>query len=305
MRLSVAGIILLPVVFVWSIPCFAEDQPPEPAADLEQSVTTQTPEQTQPALVPERQQKQKPTHAAAGAVETPAPVFGRDRRENFSLGLDVFWRTNSKFREDIRTDTSDHEARTSLSIKPYMGIRLSDLFELRPALFYNLSTSTYDYTPKDTAVRYPYEILTKSNVSEARLGFDIGFFFYPIHGSFFRFAIGPTFGFDISLGPKTESTYEIGSWPRTIGAYDTTVTIKYDEYLDVNIPIKVPFSFDFVPSKHLGFRLTGEVISIVPNIHYVKEFGDDAPENRTTTTTTKMDLQKIISDLGIGFFILF
>jgi hypothetical protein len=269
MRVSIASIVFLPAVFVFSIPCFAQEQSTEPGT---------APEDT---------------------------VFGRESREKVSLGCNVSWLTSSKYRDDLRVDTSGHEARTNLTIKPYVGIRLSDLFELRPAFYYNVSSNKYEYTPKDTTINRSYKMLTDWKTSEARLGFDMGFIFYPITSSFFRFALGPSLGFDISLGPKTELTYQVGLYPSTVAAYDSTATITNESYRDINIPIRVPFSFDFVPSKHLGFRLTGEIFSIIPNIHYIKEEGDNPPENRTITTTTSMNLQKLISDLGIGFFILF
>jgi hypothetical protein len=303
MRMPFAGKVLLSAVIGFSALCFAEDQSTTPGAAPEQPVSSPPPAQTQSTAEPSRQYDAESSLAAPVAVATPAPVFGRESREHLSLGANVYWQTTSMFHDDLRADSSDHNARTNLTISPYVGIRVSDLFEIRPALYYNLSTTTQDYTPKDTTTNRNYQMLTKSDNSEAQLGFDVGFFFYPISGSFFRFAVGPSLGCDFSLGPTIVQKYKIGS--SSGSTHDTTITTTNGSYIDINIPIRVPFSFDFVPSKHLGFRLTSEIFSIVPNIRYVKGKGTNPPENRTITTTITMSLQKIITDLGIGFFFLF
>jgi hypothetical protein len=227
-------------------------------------------------------------------VAAPAQVFGRASRERVSLGLDFYWNTNSAFRNDYAEDTSDHTARTTLTLAPYIGIRTSDLFELRPAIVYTLNTNKRSYTPNESPSGTI--MLKQYSFSEARLGFDMGFMFYLVHGSFFRFAVGPALGYNMSLGPTTTYAY-------TDPSRDTSIT--HNTYIDINIPIHVPFCFDFVPTKHLGFRLSSEIFNLTPNIHYVKDNGDNATDASAITTNTTLDLAKIITELSIGVFLLF
>jgi hypothetical protein len=294
--------VTLALAIVLPVSATAADQPSAPAPATSSQTSTpsgQTAEQPNPAPVnppPQPEPISKPmvqpvsVSPEISSPVAPAQEIGRPSREHISIGLDFHWLTNSVFRNDYQADSSDHVANTNLTIKPYVGIRTSDLLEIRPALVYVLTSSTYNYTPKSSGTGT--EEFTYS-FSESRLGFDLGFMFYLIHGSFFRFSVGPALGFDMSLGPTATLKYSDASM-------DTT--IKYNTYVDINIPIHVPFCFDFVPTKHFGFRLSGEILSVVPNIHYSKGNGLDAS---TVTTVTTLDLTKTLLDFSIGMFLLF
>jgi hypothetical protein len=272
----------------------AADQPSTGSQTSTPSGQTAEPK---PATPPEQPQLQPaPAPSMTSVPAAPAQEFGRPSREHISIGLGFHWLTNSAFRNDYKADSSDHEAYTDLSIVPYVGIRTSDLLEIRPALVYILRSETYDYTPPSSGSGIGGVTLKQYSFSESRLGFDVAFLFYLIHGSFFRFSVGPAIGFDMSLGPTESYKYSNSSMDNTI---------KYNTYIDINVPIHVPFSFDFVPTKNLGFRLSSEIFNVTPNIHYVKQNGTIGTDETVITTRTTLDLTKTLLDFSIGMFLLF
>lgn len=220
--------------------------------------------------------------------------FGRTEPEHITIGADAYWSFLGKTRNDKYVEVTGDTVRSSLMLNPYFGIHPSEIFEIRPSLFFSRTHTSYgrqensDYSDSysDTYTYY---------TSQVGLGAGVGFLFHVIHGSFFRFVLGPEIGFNIYFPPNSEIDYGTSE----------TIKTKYDRYVDIDIPIRVPFSLDFVVSKHLGFRLSSELLSLALNINSVKLSGESTTDYTDVGFSSSLDLTKIITQLGIGVFLLF
>ena len=221
----------------------------------------------------------------------PAVSIGRATRERLSIGIDAYMYGTSDFTDDKDSDLQTSQSRNSFTLSPYIGIRTSDLFEIRPSLTFGRQSysRTYDNGSSSSST------LESIDSSSIELGFDVGFIFYPIRGNFFRISLGPTLGYNMWFAPHIERTYSGSS-----SSPDT----EFDRYANVNIMLSVPFSFDFIVSEHLGLRLSSVIYSTGINIRSIK--GPDSTTDYTDVgVTSSLDLVKTVTQFGLGIFLLF
>ena len=218
--------------------------------------------------------------------------FGRTEPEHVTIGADAYWSLLAKSRNSNGGDITGDTIRNTLMINPYVGIHTSEIFEIRPSLYISRTRTSYNWEDNSGLLNVNS---STTYSSQWGLGAGVGFLFHTIHGSFFRFVLGPEIGFNIFLPPKYEREY--GS--------SETIKTEYDRYVDIDIPLSVPFSLDFVVSNHLGFRLSSEVLSFTLNINSVDMSGESTVDYTDVGLSSSLDLMKTITQLGIGVFLLF
>ena len=218
--------------------------------------------------------------------------FGRTEPEHVTIGADAYWSLLAKSRSFNDGDITGDTIRNTLIVNPYVGIHPSEIFEIRPSLYFSRTRTSYDWEDNSNS---SIDNSSTTYSSQWGLGAGAGFLFHAIHGSIFRFVLGPEIGFDIYLPPKYEREY---------GTLETIKT-EYDRYVDIDIPIRVPFSLDFVVSNHLGFRLSSELLSFTLNINSIDLSGESTIDYTDVSFSSSLDLMKTITQLGIGVFLLF
>lgn len=242
--------------------------------------------------------------AAAPAMETAAPVpeqistrqrVGRETREKVSIGLDLGFTTSSNVFNDDAAEMKTSTSRSTYSLNPYVGIRRSDILELRPSLLFGL----YKYSRTTKIEGSSLSSSSSSSTKQTRdssfvsIGFDFGVFFYPVRGNFFRIALGPTLGYAMQFAPRAEN--DNGT---------TTTELEYDRYVDITIPLTVPFSFDFIVSEHLGLRLSSQLYGFSLNINSVEGPGSST-DYTNVSTDSALDFTKMLTELRLGIMLLF
>ncbi|MBN1576294.1 MAG: hypothetical protein JW913_07080 [Chitinispirillaceae bacterium] len=249
-------------------------------------VQREAPPPTQPASATQS----APVSGNVDITTQGRPRIGRESRERVTIGADVYWSLDAQAFTDNNTENETHSRRTTLVLKPYVGIRLSDILEVRPSLQLTRTARSSEQEVQQGAT----SVSLSDDTSSTGLGLDFGLFFYPVRGGFFRFVIGPAVGFNITFPPKSERSTST-----------TTIDLEFDRYVNITIPIHVPFSFDFVVSEHLGFRLSSDVLSFNLNINSVEEDEPSTLDYTDVDFSAMLDLTKTITQLGIGVFLLF
>ncbi len=183
-------------------------------------------------------------------------------RAEFSFGLNVRYDLSNHLNTSDRFDPSlelEQDKYIDFYLSPYIGIRPTDVFEIRPLISYSMhGWSKYEEDSAST----PSEISSTQHA----LGLGIGFAFHIIDGTVLGLALGPELGYQIWFKPRMESS-------------DDYTVVEYDSYYQGTVSLSIPLLVDFHFNDHVGMRLGTDLIEVSYRTRAAEVDGSDTKDS--------------------------
>ncbi len=207
-------------------------------------------------------------------------IGGADDFRRVSLGLGLHTNISTNVRENYMDDSEFEEKGVSFGFMPFVGIRPSKLFEIRPSIGFQLYSRTEEWDDDSDSLSY---LSSDSEFSQFGLGFSVGGYFYLAENEHLRFSLGPELSSQLRLPPKINGESDM-----------------YDTYVNLNAGVAVPFNFDFIIKNRIGLKLSANLLSYYVNVNYKESESLDQSD-------IYYDFNILTSgwDPGISLFLLF
>ena len=214
----------------------------------------------------------------------PAPV--PEEMKN-TLGIDFsynYLNYSYDFSGNYKTKTDHTVSGFDMSINPYIAIRTRKYFEVRISVGLSHSSTAMELNfnenkqmnGSDTIGSFTTSDTTSDNTITAStssygLSASLGFFFLKTTNGPFRFSFGPSLFYQQNF----QQTYTVNDH----------VVDGYDNYININTGVNVPFNLDFMLTNRVGFRLSNDIFRISGRGVYIKNDSPSIDEINIHITT--------------------
>jgi hypothetical protein len=230
---------------------------PQSTANTQQAAPTAPVEQQQARPAPTGT-TDSPSIPQQILATSPQPALAERR---VSLGINLSYEHLWDFYGDYTNKQDITISGNRFSVNPFIGIRVGKRLELRPSIGFERLSGDLVVSQNSGAARLDTSsgsstIEATIDSSALNLSAEFSIFIYLIREGPFRLSIGP-------------SLYYKNNFQPTMSVNDEVLD-QADEYINMYTGLKIPFNFDIILKNRFGFKISGDILSVMAKIDYVK-----------------------------------